>query len=916
MLAAAGCSAEPTSRPPTDLPVPDDLSARLTAALSDRYRIERELGEGGMATVYLAHDVRHDRKVALKVLRPELAAVIGAERFLAEIRTTANLQHPHILPLFDSGEADSFLFYVMPYIDGESLRDRLDREKHLPVADALRIAVAVASALDYAHRRDVIHRDIKPENILLHDGQPLVADFGIALALSSAGSSRMTETGMSLGTPTYMSPEQAMGEREIDARADVYSLGCVVYEMLTGDPPFTGSTAQAIAARMLTEAPRPLTTQRHTIPVHVDAAVLTALEKLPADRFPTAQAFAEALENPTSAPALAARGARGGAPATGWRGTVRNPVVWVLALAALASSAMAFRQWSASREPAPDAVVRFTVDLPEGYQPWAVDAGGAYLAVSTDGTTVAFPALDRQGARKIYVRRLDEPVARAVPATDGAFLPQFSPDGRSLAFWVAGKVERVSLNGGAPQIVGPYGNLTGMGWTKAGDIVFSAVGASEIMRASIDGGPARPAAPMDSAHGETLQLFPVALPDGEHVLYESWGRGGTEDARIGFLDLGTGRARRLDLAGTSPMGMLDGKLIYGDQTGTLLAVPFDPASGKVEGQPVPVGTGVATGTRGLSVAALSPTGTLVYLGGSQDATPVLADAHGATPLMPGSDARPYAFPRYSPDGTKVALSISTGTSSDVWLEDVASGTLTRLTTAGTVNERPEWSPDGKRVLFRSVRGPHSAIWWRPADQSAPATPLLADDSTEYFEAVLTPDGRNVVYQVDMGDVRQADLLMRGVEGGGVSVPIATTGAAEQEARVSPDGRWVAYVTDASGTSQVVVQPLPGPGAKVQVSIRGGTEPVWSRDGRRLFYRSEGKFRVADVSETPTFHVVSQTDFMDDTYLPLPVPHANYDVTPDGRKLLVLKGNQPEILVVHDWAAEVKAKLAQAQGGGR
>ena len=233
----------------------------LQHALSDRYQIERELGQGGMATVYLAHDLKHDRKVAVKVLRPELAAVIGAERFLSEIKTTANLQHPHILPLFDSGAADggaggqSFLYYVMPFVEGESLRDRLNREKQLPIADAVRITSEVASALDYAHRHNVIHRDIKPENILLHDGRALVADFGIALAASKAGGTRMTETGMSLGTPHYMSPEQAMGEREITARSDVYALGCVLYEMLTGDPPFTGSTAQAIVARVVTETP-------------------------------------------------------------------------------------------------------------------------------------------------------------------------------------------------------------------------------------------------------------------------------------------------------------------------------------------------------------------------------------------------------------------------------------------------------------------------------------------------------------------------------------------------------------------------------------------------------------------------------------------------------------------------------------
>src|SRR5215467_5005956 len=275
-----------------------DAQSRLTAVLSDHYRIDRELGQGGMATVYLAHDVRHDRKVALKVLRPELAAVIGVERFLRKIKTIATLQHPHILGLIDSGEVQGSAYYVMPFVEGESLRDRLNREKQLPISDAVRIATEVASALDYAHRHGVIHRDIKPENILLHDGQALVADFGIALAVSTAGGTRMTETGMSLGTPYYMSPEQAMGEREITAKSDVYALGCVVYEMLSGEPPFTGPTAQAIVARVMTEQPRSLTLQRHSVPPHVEAAVNHALEKLPADRFATAAQFAEALTRP------------------------------------------------------------------------------------------------------------------------------------------------------------------------------------------------------------------------------------------------------------------------------------------------------------------------------------------------------------------------------------------------------------------------------------------------------------------------------------------------------------------------------------------------------------------------------------------------------------------------------------------
>ncbi|MGE3617215.1 MAG: serine/threonine-protein kinase, partial [Gemmatimonadales bacterium] len=333
---------------------------RLAAALADRYRIERELGRGGMAIVYLAQDLRHDRKVALKVLRPELAAAIGAERFLAEIRTTAALQHPHILPLFDSGAADGFLFYVMPFVQGETVRDRLQREKQLPVGEAVRIATEVAAALDYAHRHGVIHRDIKPENILLHDGSALVADFGIALAASTADGVRMTETGMSLGTPSYMSPEQAAGEREITARSDVYALGCVLYEMLLGEPPFTGPTIQATVAKVLGEKPAGIVARRERVPIEVEDAVLTALEKLPADRFASAGEFAAALQgqvahSTTQYRRLTTVASRDGAR---WRRAA-------LALAALTvvATAAAVRGWL---RPAPEPVLRLSVPAPAG----------------------------------------------------------------------------------------------------------------------------------------------------------------------------------------------------------------------------------------------------------------------------------------------------------------------------------------------------------------------------------------------------------------------------------------------------------------------------------------------------------------------------------------------------------------------
>ena len=401
---------------------------RLTAALSDRYRLESELGEGGMATVYLAQDIKHNRRVAVKVLRPELAAVIGAERFLTEITTTANLQHPHILPLFDSGEADSFLFYVMPYVEGETVRDRISREKQLPVADAVRIASEVAAALDYAHRHGVIHRDIKPENILLHDGSALVADFGIALAASKAGGTRMTETGMSLGTPHYMSPEQAMGEREITARSDVYALGCVLYEMLTGDPPFTGSTAQAIVARVVTENPRSMTSQRHTIPPQVEAAVLTALEKLPADRFATAAEFAAALADPNYASKTTVMMAA--ATGRGRSSRFAAPLAVIAALATIAAL------WGWLRPGAATSHTPLHDDPSRGERTLTTDRGTRF-AISPDGSKIVYAGQGPEGTQLYLLDRSQlEPVP--LPGTDGAIVPFFSPGRRASRLQLLG----------------------------------------------------------------------------------------------------------------------------------------------------------------------------------------------------------------------------------------------------------------------------------------------------------------------------------------------------------------------------------------------------------------------------------------------------------------------------------------------
>ncbi|HUO51494.1 MAG TPA: serine/threonine-protein kinase, partial [Gemmatimonadaceae bacterium] len=418
--------------------MPSDAQTQLLAALAERYRIERELGAGGMATVYLAHDLKHDREVALKVLRPELGAVLGAERFLAEIRITARLDHPHILTLIDSGAAGGLLYYVLPFVRGESLREKLNREKQLSIEEALTITKQIASALDYAHRQGVVHRDIKPENILLHEGEAMLADFGIALGVSEAGGNRLTETELSLGTPQYMSPEQATGDRQVDARSDVYSLAAVLYEMLAGEPPVTGPTAQAMIAKLMTERPTRVRVVRPSVPAEVDAAVAKALDKTPADRYATAGDFMRALD--VRAPAEAPKR----------RAPAIAVAVTALAIAGAIGALVATKKSSAGAE----WVLKDRAQL-------TFTGGVLYSAISQDGKQLAYWTRHCSGANCQYAVEVQDvggtTSRRVFDGATGAYGIEWSPDRRNLL--IAGTVNRrsgyylLSTLGGAPRFL-------------------------------------------------------------------------------------------------------------------------------------------------------------------------------------------------------------------------------------------------------------------------------------------------------------------------------------------------------------------------------------------------------------------------------------------------------------------------------
>ena len=884
-----------------------DRIERLTAALADHYRIERELGQGGMATVYLAQDLKHDRKVALKVLKPELAAVLGAERFVVEIKTTAALQHPHILPLFDSGTADGFLSYVMPFIDGETLRRKLDRETQLGIDEAIRIATQVADALDYAHRHGVIHRDIKPENILLHDGRPMVADFGIALALSAAAGGRMTETGLSLGTPHYMSPEQATAEKEITARSDVYSLGSVLYEMLAGAPPHVGASAQQIIMKIVTEEAAPVTRLRKAVPPNVAAAVGKALEKLPADRFASATQFAEALANPGFATAARVPGQAGtGARPARLPARLAALVPWVL-VAALAVTSL----WLARGEGGADPPMRFAVDL----DPAQGFPRTSPVLMTPDGRTVIVTAV--VGRRNILLaRRLDRLEATVIPGSEGAERAFLSSDGRWVGFAARGKLMKLPIEGGTPVVLADarWGGGT---WGRDGTIIYTRTYQTGLWRVSAGGGEAREVTTPDSSSGELAHWWPQLLPDGRHVVFTAF-RTPTDRATIEVLDLKTGARRVLVQGGVMGRYAASGHLLFARDR-SVLAVPLDLRRLAVTGASVVVVDDVAMNySDGFAAYDVSPSGTLAVMPSDVSGTRfqvVEVDRRGVErPILDEPDR--YQDPRFAPDGRRLSISITPARgASDVWVVDRARGSITRVTAEPASDFGALWTPDGRDLVYMSER-PLFELYRRAADGSRAPEQLLGGGHDRILGSI-SADGRLAAFALSLST--GTDLWTVSLQGPPAPRQYLTSGFNLGHPALSPDGRWMAYDSDESGPVETFLQSFPDPTvARRQVSSGGGSQPTWTHGGRELVFQRGDS--VMAVSVEPGTGAVGAPALLfagpyessaDETQT------RNYDVRPDGERFVLLKWPagvvRRQLLVATHWFDELRARVNR-QGG--
>jgi eukaryotic-like serine/threonine-protein kinase len=847
---------------------------QLQTGLAGRYRLERQLGEGGMAVVFLATDLKHDRQVALKVLRPELSAVVGADRFLREIRVTAQLQHPHILPLYDSGTAGELLYYVMPLIEGQSLRDRLTRERQLPVDEAIAIIRAVAGALDYAHRQGILHRDIKPENILLHDQQPVLADFGIALAVSAASGDRLTRTGISIGTPSYMSPEQVTGERLLDSRSDIYALGCVSYEMLAGEPPFTGPTAQAVIAAVLTSQARPLVELRPTVPDTVHTAIHHALERLPADRFSTAAEFAAALT--TGAGASVRRRRPLLRRAAGIALGVGAGLILGLLLGHFTRSASApeVRRWNVVLgDNAPVALAG-----PSPASGWQTA-----IALSPSGGQLAYVAR-RGNSTMLAVRPLDSDSAVSLPGTDGAYLPFYSPDGSSIGFFSGNLLRKVPATGGNPVTLVEVDRITGATWATGDKILVLENEGFDLHWISASGVRAD-----STVHLATQFGTPDVLPGGE------WAVGQLGSGQLALLSLADGAelavtrrgvlpldsVRQADLLfGTSPHWLRSGYLVYGAGDGVLTAIPFDGARRKVLGEPVPVINGLRMEAGfGYAEFSVSLGGTLVYVPGGNQLYVNIAfvTPEGRIDTLP-FPREAYTQPRISPDGTRLAVQVRNPVGGwEVLLMNFATGVRQQVAVEGNYRAYPaSWLPGGRELLI-GLWDPVQFLNYGARIQSLETGTWRDIHLTGASYMTVSPDGRSFVFS----DWRNGDLYLRSLEGDTTRIRIPARGTA---ASFSPDGRWVAW----GGVNGVGVSPVPPSGAVYPVAERG-QQPLWTPRGDGLVYRDGDRYYRMPISIAGGFkagrpRLLAQGPFLS-TFA------WNHSMSPDGRLLVLL--NSPE-----------------------
>ena len=882
------------------------------------YKILEKLGEGGMGVVYKALDTKLNRAVALKFLPRRLTADNTEKlRFAQEAQLAATLNHPNICTIYDIAEHDGEMFIAMELVDGQTLREK---KGAISFKQAIDIGIQIADGLAAAHDKGIVHRDIKPENIMIRkDGIAQIMDFGLAKLRGNV--SRLTKEGSTVGTAGYMSPEQVQGQ-DADHRSDIFSFGVVLFELFTGQTPFKGVHETALAYEIVNVDAPPMSSVKPEIDPALDAIVMECLEKDPNERTQSVKQVSidlkrfkrESSRSRASriTAAIPVRKPEPGALLPAPDLPIRRNYLWP-AIAGLLTIALAVAGWMLwHTPPVTRPIARFRITLPKD-QSISIETHTA-IAISPDGSRIAYAAND-----KLYQKRMEAFDPEPIAGTEDGSSPFFSPDGRWVAFFTASKLKKVAIAGGVPVVLADVQNNRGGTWTTDGTIVYAPGGRGGLFRVRSDGGEAQQITTVDSTQKERTHRWPQCLPDGKNVLFivgKMESPDYYEDAAIASVNLETGQ-RKIIMKGASTVAYLPtGHLLY-SHSGILFAVPFDAGRLEVTGMSFPVveniGGDPTTGATDFSVSA---NGTLAYVPGLANITNrVLAfiDQAGAVSTL-SAPVQQYMEPALSPDGRRVAVVIGSGKDEDIWVFDIQSATMSKITFGGP-NRTPVWSPDGKRVAYSYNEDGNAKLIIRSADGSGTPDEMKVDYDRTYLTC-WSRDGSTLIFTGTRTGVGW-DVVSLRLDGDRKPSPILSTKFDESVGSLSPDGKWLAYISNESGRSQVYVRPFPAGSGKWQISTETGEEPRWSGDGKTLFYGTATGLMAASINPTQAFDIGQRRVVLKE------FPHlalessVSFDLAPDGRHFLVTKvqeGNEifQQIGIVLNWFDEVKAIAAQAK----
>jgi Tol biopolymer transport system component len=873
------------------------------------YRILEMIGVGGMGEVYRAKDQKLGRDVAIKVLPEEFAKDTDrVARFRREAKLLASLNHPNIAAIHGLEESDGTHFLVLELIEGDTLADRI-KGGPIPVEESLRLALQIAEALEAAHEKGVIHRDLKPANVIITaEDKVKVLDFGLAKALadetrnidsshSPTITEAMTRPGVVLGTAAYMSPEQAKG-KSVDKRADIWAFGCILYECLSGKRAVQRETSTETLAAILRDEPD-WQALPSTVPPSIRFVLRRCLEKDVSRRFHDAADLRIEIEEALSSSQIAR---------TPIYGRARRRPALPLAFAVLITAVITgIGVWLFKpATPALSSVGRYTITLPTG------DTFVAYsLALAPGGNELAYVGRTRAGTQQLFLRAMDSREPKPIPDTEGAGRPFFSPDGQWLGFGTQdGKIKKIHVSGGAAQVLCNTGEW-GATWASDGTIYFAPSGHSGLMKVSSSGGTPQEVTKLDLAKGEISHRLPQILPGGEALLFTVWTGPGWDERHLEVVVLKSGERRALLQGGDTGRYIPTGHVVY-SHAEALTAVPFDLDRLEITGPPVLL----ADQTQGVEGGefSVSDSGTLVYIKGSHqlfERRLVCVDRKGiAEPLS--APARCYGDPVLSPDGHRVALQIMAGTSG-IWIYEFARRTLTPFTpldSAGS-SQAPVWTPDGKRIVYRGTRAGFRNLFWKATDGSGHEERLTTSHNLQ-TPGSFTPDGKWLIFWED-DPVTFRDLWMLPMNGELKPIAFLQTPFAEWVPRFSPDGRWVAYVTNESGRGEICVRPFPGPGGALQISTEGGTEPLWSGDGKELFYRIGNKMMAVDTVTQPSFKAGSPRMLFEGNYRYSDTGGLNYAYSMQDQRFLMIQEVEPQppatqIQIVTNWFEELRERV--------